>query len=112
LFPGYCISAFGQPEFSLTLNAPHVFELLRFGRQDAVIEEEEIQRLRAMSELPGIEPWQGIPTGTRIIVKDGPLRGAYGYLKSRKGDFEVVIEVQFLGTVKPVAIDGWCIEKA
>lgn len=112
LFPGYVIAAFGEAEFSITLNTPYVYDRLRFGPRDAVIEESEMQRLRAMSDLAGLEPWQGIVTGDRVVVTAGPLSGAYGYLNSHKGATEVVIDVQFLGRVKPITVEGWQIEKA
>jgi transcription antitermination factor NusG len=112
LFPGYLLAAVPIPENLLVLSLPFVNEFLRFGQKDAVVTPEEVERLRAASSLPGIEPWETIEQGKRVRIASGPLAGASGRLVRRKGQLRVIVAVDVLGGSYSCEVDGWCLERA
>lgn len=113
LFGGYIFGAFAAPDRDLVVSAPKVMDILRTdGREDAVIDELEMQRLRAMSDLAGTEPWERLVEGQNIRVCSGPLAGTYGKLLKRAGETSLIVEVSMLNRFVRTKIDGWSIEKA
>lgn len=110
LFPSYLLASFGKHEFSRALNAPYVFDLLRFGHEDAVISTEEMQRIQTLSSLKA-EPWHQIAEGDPIRVVSGPLAGTFGKLITHKGESSIVVEVTLLNRAIITKLNGWDIEK-
>jgi transcription antitermination factor NusG len=109
LFPGYVFCAFGAAQFSLTLNSPHVIGLLRFGREDAVIDDIEMQRIQSLTALAA-EPWAKLVAGDPIRVVNGPLCGSVGRVIQHKPPMEISIEIQMLGRQVKLVVDGFSVE--
>lgn len=111
LFPGYVMFAALPSRTNLAVTSPHVYEVLRFGREDAQVSESEMQRLSALTQEQA-EPWERLETGQRIRVISGPLSGTEGRVLSRKGHLQIVVEIQMLARWIKVAVDGFSVEKA
>lgn len=111
LFSGYVFICAPDADMNLAITSPHVYELLRFGREDAVIDAEELLRIQALSQMAA-EPWTQIAPGAPIRVIAGPLRGFTGRLISHKSKLEVGLEIEMLNRWIKTSVEGYQIEPA
>lgn len=112
LFGGYIFCAIEDVDFQLALQVPRVIGMLRFGGKPAEIELAEMERIRAMASMPQTAPWDGLVTGDRVRLAAGPLRGTYGRVLSRKGQLQVIVEVELLSRWIKITVEGHQIERA
>jgi transcription antitermination factor NusG len=111
LFQSYIFAAWAVSDLRAVLQAPGVIDVLKCDGRMVELEPAEMERLRALGTMVGVEPWQRIVEGARIMVTEGPLRGAIGRLLKRNSTVEVLIEVEVLGRACKVSLEGWQIEE-
>jgi transcription antitermination factor NusG len=112
LFPSYMMVALSPCDVTLAITSPHVYDLLRFGMHEATIDSDEMDRIRVLGEMDGVEPWQLLTAGARVRLVDGPLRGAVGRILERKGQLQMAVEIEMFKQAARVTVDGWTLEAA
>jgi transcription antitermination factor NusG len=97
LFPGYVFCRVPDAQRLLAVSAPGVASIVRFGGQDAVVEEHEIDGIRRMlaAGLP-VEPWPHVRAGHVVEIHSGPLSGLRGKVVREKGLWRLVVNVELL----------------
>ena len=111
LFPGYLFSRFSHETFSLTLNAPRIIDLLRFGARAAEIEPDEMTRIQTLASLESAQPWERLAEGDPVRIIDGPLRGNVGRLIQRRSQTCVAVEIQMLNRGVSVVVESWALAR-
>jgi transcription antitermination factor NusG len=87
--------------------------ILFSGESVAIIQEAEIQAIRAAIEGPfQIEPHPFLKCGERVRVKQGPLEGVEGILVRKKNLYRLVLSVDMLAQSVAVEIDAADVEPA
>lgn len=112
LFPGYIFVRFPDTEKTLALQAPHVYDLLMFANEPAIVDDSEIARVRRMSELGEVTPWDLLREGQQVRITDGPLQGVTGILVRVKDSARVVVNVEMLNRAVAVTVDRWSLAAA
>jgi len=81
LFPGYLFCWCDGSHLSPLLNTPGVVRVLGTRENPAIIDENEIERVRALTRSNlDLQPLGFIPSGTIVQVESGPLRGVEGVI--------------------------------
>lgn len=106
LFPRYVFCRFHLPDRLAVVKIPGVKEIVGFGKRPVPVEEDEIEALTAidLSHLPAA-PHPFLNTGTRVYVRDGPLRGVRGILEQSKSSHRLIVSVSLLARSVGVEID-------
>jgi len=107
LFPGYAFFRCSSGVLGKVITTPGVIRIVSFGRQPAVIPEEDIARIRTIigSPMP-YQPWRYLVDGTVVQVDDGPLKGLEGVLlKNNNGRPRLVISITILQRSTAVVMD-------
>lgn len=114
LFPGYLfVYIASEPEkFLSILRTKGVVRFLHheFGRP-AIISPQEIESLKILLQSPEeINVYPNLQEGTRIRVKNGPLKGAEGIIKRKEDYFVFWVNINILGRSVGVRFYGNDIE--
>jgi transcription antitermination factor NusG len=85
LFPGYVFCRFDTLIRRSVLRVPGVVSIVSFGRIPEPVDDVEIASLRAVcnSGLTAT-PWPNLAVGSKVVLKEGPLRGLEGVLVADK----------------------------
>src|SRR6476469_9894577 len=97
LFPGYVCCRFDVGTRLPILTTPGVMSVVSYGREPVVIDEAEIEAVRAVvaSGLPAI-PWPYLQAGNRVLIEEGPLTGLEGIVTSVKKVMRLIVSVTML----------------
>jgi transcription antitermination factor NusG len=98
VFPGYLFARI-EPIQGHIVNATRgVVRVLGPTRSEySVVPDEQVEAVRRMVESTlRIEPFPFLKVGTRVRVKNGPLRGVEGTLIERRKRFRLVVSVDLL----------------
>ncbi|MDP9055640.1 MAG: UpxY family transcription antiterminator [Acidobacteriota bacterium] len=96
LFPGYVFCRFGAPDLLSILNTPGVVHIVSIGRTPVPIDDAEIASVKAIcSSNLTTHPW-AVASGRRIVIIDGPLKGAEGVVIKVKDCYRIVASISLL----------------
>jgi transcription antitermination factor NusG len=107
LFPGYVFCKLNADRRTTpVLTTPGVFEFVRWGRDLAVVDVEEITALQnlMLSGLPS-EPWPQLEEGHEVEIEHGPLAGCKGRIIEIKKQPRLVLSVTLLCRAVLVELD-------
>lgn len=106
LFPGYVFCRFDARKLLPVLVTPGVVQVVGYGNMPAPVEPEEIRSLGILaSSALSYGPFPYLREGQRVLVNEGPLRGAEGLLVQVKSQVKVVISVTLLQRSVAVELD-------
>jgi transcription antitermination factor NusG len=104
LFPGYVFVHVSDSERVPVLQTVGVVNLVGSGGRAAVLQDEEVERLRACCLRPsGVEPYPYLQIGHRVRVKHGPFAGWEGTLVEKSNARRLIISVHQI--MKSIAIN-------
>lgn len=112
LFAGYLFARFPLKDKTLVLQSPHVYDLLTFAHSPAMIENQEIDRVRALASTPAPTPWSRLLPGMTVIIRIGPMAGMEGVLAKIEDTYHFAVNVQMLGRAVSVRVDPSMVEAA
>jgi transcription antitermination factor NusG len=97
LFPGYVFCRFDVLRRLPILMAPGVVSIVGLGRIPQAVEAKEMERIFAIrdSGLPAA-PFPYLPTGKRVQLQGGPLRGVEGIVVSNNSADKLVVSLTLL----------------
>ena len=97
LFSGYVFCQL-QPFNTLpVLTTPGVIDIVSFGRELAVVDEGELEAVRAVLRASlGARPWPYLESGRKVLIREGPLRGVEGIVVETRGGPTLVVSVSLL----------------
>lgn len=112
LFPGYVFCRFGQDERARIRATPGVFDIVRFGREPAPVDPEEMASLQQlMSSGLAAEPWPSLGVGQLVEIEEGPLRGCRGVVVEVKKRLRLVLSVTLLNRAVLVELEREWVRK-
>ena len=107
LFPGYVFCRFPSERRLPVLSTAGVRGAICFGGQLAALEDADVARVHKLAESGlQVEPLEGIRTGMRVRILDGPLQGVEGVLSQMQGTTRVVVNVELLNRSVAVQVDA------
>jgi transcription antitermination factor NusG len=106
LFPGYVFCRFSFADRMQVLNTPGVTSVVGFGKEPAVVPDEEIEAVRAVAASGlAAQPWPYLRAGQRVRIEQGCLEGVVGILLREKDSCRVLVSVEILRRSVAVEID-------
>jgi transcription antitermination factor NusG len=107
LFPGYVFCRFDVQKRLPILMTAGVISVVGYGREPAVIPDEEIEKIKAVLRSGlAAEPCRYLVEGQRVRVTRGALCGMEGILVRKKNQCRMVVSVTMLQRSIAVEIDG------
>ncbi|MEZ5356577.1 MAG: UpxY family transcription antiterminator [Bryobacteraceae bacterium] len=106
LFPGYVFCRFNPATRAGVLNTPGVVDIVAFGPEYAVVDDNEIAALRRVCDNAlECEPCDRVLAGETVRIDDGPLAGLEGKVVEVKRSLRLVLSVTLLQRSVLVEID-------
>jgi transcription antitermination factor NusG len=106
LFPNYVFCRVTNEACGSVVLTSGVIRLLGCGATPAEIPATEIEPLRRVNESTiGRAPWTYVPSGTRIRVESGPLRGVEGIYSQDLDERRLILSVDVLQRSVTVVLD-------
>ncbi len=106
LFPGYVFCRVTGEAHGKVVLTSGVIRLLGFGATPSEVPANQIESLRRVNESPlGRAPWTYMPTGTRVRVESGPLRGVEGVYSQNPDERRLILSVDLLQRSVAVTLD-------
>jgi transcription termination/antitermination protein NusG len=111
LFPGYVFCKFDVLVRMPILTVPGVMNVVSTGRQPIPLDDSEIESLKVLlsSNLP-IGPHAYLKIGDPVLISQGPLAGASGYIV-QTDQRRLVVSITLLQRAVSVEVDGEWLEK-
>jgi transcription antitermination factor NusG len=109
LFPGYLFARVGTASISALLRIPGVMTVVKHGEQPARLSDDFVEGLRQAIERSGVEVAPvsepiAFNVADEVIVSDGPLAGARGFVREIRSTRHLVIWVNEIGRGVAVTI--------
>jgi transcription antitermination factor NusG len=106
LFPGYVFCRFSPFRRAPILSTPGVFDIVRFGRDPAAVDPQQIASLQQLmhSGVPS-QPWPYLEVGQFVEIEDGPLAGCRGVVVEIKKRYRLVLSLTLLQRAVMVELD-------
>jgi transcription antitermination factor NusG len=96
-FPGYLFVRIPLNERLRVLRLPGVVRFVGFDSSPVPVPDIEIETLQnAMKSQMSIDPHPYLKVGCRVRIKSGPLQGAEGILKRKKGVMRLVLSLDLI----------------
>lgn len=113
LFPGYVFVRI-PPErrTEILQTTPFVFDVLAFAGRAAMVEEDEIERIRRITYDDRLVQWPHLVPGKRVRIILGHLQGLIGEFVRFKNEYHVVVNVQLLNRAVSTVVDAGMVEAA
>src|ERR1043166_6084205 len=113
LFPGYLFARAGS-NIGALLRIPGVMTVVKNGGAPAMLTDDFVARLRSAVEAPGIEAAPVIDAmqfdvDDEVIVSEGPLAGARGFVREIRSHRRLVIWVREIGRGVAFTIGSACV---
>jgi len=106
LFSGYFFSRFDPNDRLPILKTDSILTILGNGKELVPVPDEEISALQAaVASRLAVSPHPFLNVGDRVVLAEGPLRGAKGILVHLKGQDHLVVSVTLLQRSISVQID-------
>ena len=97
LFPGYVFCRVTGTAFGKNLLTAGVMRLVGFGSTPAEIPASQIEAPQRVTESDMTRaPWMYIPSGTRVPVESGPLRGIEGLYSADSDERRLILSIDLL----------------
>ena len=97
LFPGYIFVRIAVREKLRVLEVPGFVRLVGFNGLPCALPESDINRMmEALSKGVLAEPYPYLTVGTRVEIRNGPLKGMTGILVRRRNKYRVGISVDLI----------------
>jgi len=109
LFPGYVFLRILKNQRNLVLQSDYVANLLEVVDQQ-LFEQQLEDILLALETEVEIRLAPSIGKGTKVLIKQGPLRGVEGWVEDRYGMNTVLLRLDFIGQAAAVKIDATDLE--
>jgi transcription antitermination factor NusG len=109
LFPGYVFLRMVKNQRNLVLQSDHVANLIEVVDQQ-LFEQQLEDILLALEAEVEIRLAPSIGKGTRVQIKQGPLRGVEGWVEDRYGMNTVLLRLDFIGQAAAVKVDATDLE--
>jgi transcription termination/antitermination protein NusG len=107
LFPGYCFARFDDAERFRVLNCAGVVRVVSFGREPAVVPDQDIEGIRRLVESDlQYDPCPFIHEGAMVEVVHGPLAGLIGRLLRKGAHAHLVLSVESVNQSVSVQVDA------
>ena len=111
VFPGYLFARVLRNRVGLVRGARGVVRLVSDGGGPVPVPAKEVEAVRQMMESPlPVDRWPYLRSGKRVRVKAGSLKGAEGYIVTRRKQCRLVISVHLLGRSVATEVGIDCIE--
>jgi len=106
LFPGYLFCRLNRDARLQVLATPGLISVVSFGAELAVVDEAEIESIRAVcnSNLP-YGPYPFLQEGRKVRVTGGPLQGLEGIVVRLKSRVQVVVGISLLQRAVAVELE-------
>jgi len=106
LFPGYLFGRLNRDARLQVLATPGLISVVSFGAELAVVDEAEIESIRAVcnSNLP-YGPYPFLQEGRKVRVTGGPLQGLEGIVVRLKSRVQVVVGISLLQRAVAVELE-------
>jgi transcription antitermination factor NusG len=105
LFPGYVILQIANEQREKVRQSDHLANLLEVTDQ-GLFERQFGEVLRALETNLEIRLAPDIGNGTRVTIKNGPLRGVEGWVEERYGSDTVLLRLDFIGQAAAVTVQA------
>jgi transcription antitermination factor NusG len=109
LFPGYVFLHIAADQRGKIHQSDHLAKLLEVADQELFFRQLE-NVLRALETDLDIRLAPTIGEGTRVKIKNGPLRGMEGWVEQRYGMTTVLLRLDFIGQAAAVKLDATDLE--
>lgn len=111
LFPGYLFCRFDVLVRLPILTIPGVLNIVSTGKTPSPIDESEIESIKVLikSDLP-LSPHAYLQVGDKVMICDGPLSGACGYVVQTNTK-RLVVSITLLQRAVSVEVPGYWLEK-
>jgi transcription antitermination factor NusG len=109
LFPGYVFLQISVDQRGKIYQSDHLANLLEIIDQELFIQQLD-DVLRALETDCEIRLAPTIGTGTRVKIKNGPLRGIEAWVEERYGMNTVLLRLDFIGQAAAVKLDATDLE--
>jgi len=107
LFPGYCFARFDDAARFRVLNCTGVVRVVSFGREPAVVPDQDIEGIRRLVESDlQYDPCPFIREGTVVEVVRGPLAGLIGRLLRKGAHAHLVLSVESVNQSVSVQVEA------
>lgn len=111
LFPSYVFARFDLGRWvEIKETTPHVFDLVRFGHETAIIPDSEIERVMLIANSEDAEGWPTLVVGKPVRIIHGCLAGVQGVLAELRGAYRVAVNVDMLGRAVTTMVDRSMVE--
>jgi len=111
LFPGYLFLRLTPEQTRKVRQNDYVARLL-FVSDQALFQQQLTEIQEALSRCAEIQVVPEIGEGSRVRVKQGPLRGMEGWVEKRYGMTTVLFRLEFIGQAAGVKLEAWELEPA
>lgn len=105
LFPGYVFIQMPLEKRNLVLQSDHIANLLDVNDQE-LFARQLGEVMRALETDLEIRLAPTIGEGTRVKIKNGPLRGVEGWVEKRHGMSVVLLRLDFIGQAAAVKVEA------
>jgi transcription antitermination factor NusG len=109
LFPGYVFLQISAGQRGKIYQSDHLANLLEVIDQELFIQQLD-DVLRALESECEIRLAPTIGTGTRVKIKNGPLRGMEAWVEERYGMSTVLLRLDFIGQAAAVKLEATDLE--
>ncbi len=110
LFPGYLFARVSPNDRVRLLNLPGIVGLAVSSAHPTMIPEEDIQAIRTLINIYGVEPHPFLNVGDRVRIIAGPLTGMEGILVRKKQELRVVLSLDIIMRAIAVEVSEFDIE--
>ena len=115
LFRNYIFAHVDERERLRVLQTDGIVRNVSFNGQPAVVREEEIEQIRIAQNDPlrlsVIDAPPRPPKGTKVVVKEGPLKGLQGDVEQHRGETHLVVRIEAIRQALRVNIPAAWIEE-
>jgi transcription antitermination factor NusG len=106
LFPTYLFVRIETRERVRVLQAPGVLQIIGNGRENASLQDSEIDLLRFGCKGKKIEPYTELVVGERVRIKNGVMQGIEGVLVRRSHNLRFVLTVEAINQHAAVEVSA------
>ena len=111
LFPGYCFARYDNESFDFIGVIPWCYGTVRFADRDALIEDEEMTRVKAITAFPQkLDVLDHLVRGNEVNIVAGPLAGQRAIFISLAGVDYVCCHITLFGKSVAARIERYMVE--
>ena len=104
LFPGYLFCIANEKERYKLLLTHQIAKILNVPNQNKLLEDLEKLFIAESSNL-NLKPWELNIEGRKAKIEIGPMRGVEGIISRVKGEYRIILNVNFIKRAAAVEVD-------